>query len=257
MLVIRKEQMEVFEAYTLRNFETEMVKHIQKFAPQQSEIIGEPGVRKVVKLGMERAGQYYFTNRGPICSYLELMVMFGSDFDTDPQYPWLAEILNDTENGTTFQMAREVRLNDKTMKYFDTIYGPGQIYAKDIFQRVTQKRFKDFPTSEDTFALDVIRGLNYINPQKCLYVGEPVLYTLIQRAEEVAVEHAISFHERVALFVDLMFAFGHGCFNDNLYPWIAETLSDPTIADPYITIQNLHSKMISYFNDTLSLMNKR
>ena len=254
MLVIREEQMEVFEAYTLRNFETELVKHLQKFAPQQSDIIGEPGIRTVVKLGMERADSYYFTNRGPICSYLELMVMFGSDFDTDPQYPWLAEILNDTEHGDILQMVREERLNDKAMEYFETIYGPGQIEAKEVFQRVAQKRLKDLPTLEDTFALDVLRGLNEINRQKCDYVGEHALYALIQRAEEVAGEYAISSRAGVALLVDLMFVFGHGCFKDNLYPWIAETLNDSTIVDEHIKVQNLHSKMTSYVNLMVRLL---
>lgn len=97
MLIIRKETMEVFEEALLRNFEDEMVQHIKQFTPRHSEIIGEQCVRQVAKMGIERARQYGLTNRGPVRFYIELMFMLGSNFDTDPQYPWAGEILNDPE----------------------------------------------------------------------------------------------------------------------------------------------------------------
>ena len=44
-------------------------------------------MRREIRFGLERAGSYGFTIRGPVRFYIELMVRLGCDFDTDPPYP--------------------------------------------------------------------------------------------------------------------------------------------------------------------------
>jgi hypothetical protein len=48
-----------------------------------------------VRKGIERAAGYNFTLRGPLRFYVEAMLSFGSDFNTDPQLAWAVEVLND------------------------------------------------------------------------------------------------------------------------------------------------------------------
>ena len=88
MWTIRQEQAEAFRQNALQKFEDEMVEHLQGFASGHWMVIGEKTGRLVIQLGLKNAGQYGFTNRGPVRFYIELMFMFGSYFDTDPQYPW-------------------------------------------------------------------------------------------------------------------------------------------------------------------------
>ncbi|MBK7353861.1 MAG: hypothetical protein IPJ05_10285 [Nitrosomonas sp.] len=108
MLVIRAEQMDVFKKTALLSFEDEMVEHLAKFSPPLYKVVGEEQMRKVIRLGMSQAAQYGFTYRGPVRLYLELMLLFGSYFDTDPQYPWAAEILTNQESGTQMQRAESL-----------------------------------------------------------------------------------------------------------------------------------------------------
>jgi hypothetical protein len=245
MLVIRQEQMMVFEEAARRSFENEMVAHLQQFAPRQSELMGEPSVKMVVKPGMERADGYGLDHQGPVRSYLELMFMLGTDFDTDPQYPWLAEILNDQK--IMSQEERADRLYKKTMDYVE----------KDALDRVTHKRFKDLPNSEATITPDVIGELTEVHPEKCDYIGEPALRALIQRADEAAREYAIISCAGVAVVTGLMFAFGHGCCTDPQFPWIAKILGDSTLVDPDKKVERLYEKMIAYFDHVLALMEKK
>ena len=97
MLVIRPEQMEVFKEAALRSFESEMVAHLAEFSPPLFKAIGEEQMRKAIQFGIDRAGSYGFDFRGPVRLYLELMLLFGSHFDTDPQYPWAAAILTNQD----------------------------------------------------------------------------------------------------------------------------------------------------------------
>jgi hypothetical protein len=93
MLVIRKRQMAVFEQVEIKKFVDCMVIHLKKFFPKQCEALGEPGLRETVQHGIKRAKAYGITSKRDVYKYVDLMVVFGRDFDTDKRYPWAGEIL--------------------------------------------------------------------------------------------------------------------------------------------------------------------
>src|SRR6266446_3642611 len=119
---IRTEQIEVFEQAAVRNFEDEMVEHLADFSPPLFKVIKQDQMRQAVRFGMSQAGQYGLTLRGPIRLYLEMMLLFGSHFDTDPQYAWAADILKHQHSVT--EMARAERLYQKTLDYQEKVSGP-------------------------------------------------------------------------------------------------------------------------------------
>ena len=98
MFQVRAAQLKVFEEDARRRFENEMVLHSRKFSPRLCEVIGEDQLRVVARQAIRRAAAYEFTYRGPIRLFLELMFLFGSDFDTAPQYPALAKALVDSQS---------------------------------------------------------------------------------------------------------------------------------------------------------------
>src|SRR5436190_23145589 len=105
-MIIREQQMSAFRIAIAGTFETQMVKHLANFARAHAESIGETRLRQLVHVGIARAEEYGWTQQGPVEFYLELMVMLGADFDTDPQYPWIPEILKASQD----QMLRADRL---------------------------------------------------------------------------------------------------------------------------------------------------
>ena len=50
-----------------------------------------------------------------------------------------------------------------------------------------------------------------------------------------------------------MFAFGHGCCEDPLYPWIARTLTDEKITDAEARAKRLEKKAITWLDHVLIL----
>ncbi len=93
MLQIRPEQMEKFQQAAQRRFEDRMVAHLKKFFPENCGGMPEKDLREFVRHGLARSKAYGITGRRDVCHYLDIMAVFGRDFDVDPRLPWAQEIL--------------------------------------------------------------------------------------------------------------------------------------------------------------------
>src|SRR5258708_4751272 len=86
-MTIRDEQMTAFRDAARHSFESEMISHSADFAPHLCSSAGHANLELAVRKGIESSDRYGFTMRGPVRFYIEMVLTFGSDFDTDPQLP--------------------------------------------------------------------------------------------------------------------------------------------------------------------------
>jgi|HubBroStandDraft_5_1064220.scaffolds.fasta_scaffold611122_1 hypothetical protein len=93
MLTIRKAQIAVFSQVEMQKFEAWMLVHLKKFFPKQCAAAGDPQLRDTVQYGIQRAEVHGFKAKRDVCKYIDLMIVFGRDFDTDPRSRWAGEIL--------------------------------------------------------------------------------------------------------------------------------------------------------------------
>lgn len=56
--------------------------------------------------------------------------------------------------------------------------------------------------------------------------------------------------------VALMFAFGHGCMDDPLYPWIERTWKGLQNVETEARVKALEAKTLSYIENTLMYLEK-
>lgn len=249
MLVIRKEQMAVLEEYAQQGFERELAEHVKEFAPKHSEAIGNDGVQKVVRLGVERARPYGFTKRGPVRFYIEMMCMFGSDFDTDPLLPWAKGVLNNVS--IKDQLEKADILHEAMLEYQNEVSGPEKKNLFKALLRLSRTKLEDYQSPGGNFDSAVKAGLKNIYPQKYSYLGEDSINGLIRNGKESAEASSISSPYGTALMIVLIFELGHGVTNDPLYPWVSQTLEDESIADPDERAKRLQTKMKTYLDRTL------
>ena len=94
MLILRREQIQAFEDFLLKQFEDRTLAHLREFFPDQCNALDEPQLREGIRSGIRRAEGYGFSSKRDLCKYLNLMFTFGRVFDTDPELPWAAKILN-------------------------------------------------------------------------------------------------------------------------------------------------------------------
>lgn len=247
MLVIRAEQMEVFDQDAWRRFENEMVEHGKAFSPRLCKVIGKDQLRIATRSAMERAKGYGFTCRGPIRLFIELMFLFGSAFDTDPQYEAIVEDLR----GSGDQMQRAQKIHERHSEYLDKVSGPGAANVRRALKDLLILAQTPMAFSPDGLVEGLIRETTRIFPQKIAYVGEERLTTLIHEGIAEARRYDFSTIRQNTLLVVLMFAFGHGCTNDPLYPWIARTLQDDKIVGPLARAERLEKRAVTWLKHVL------
>lgn len=248
MLKVRKQQIEVFEQAALRNFEDEMVAHSKDFSPRLCEVLGEEQLRVALRQAMGRAGAYGFTYRGPLRLCIELMFLCGSAFDTDPQYPAIGEVLNTTGD----QMQRAERIHEGVLDYLEKVAGPNNVNVRKALEALAVLAREPVSVSSNNFVAEMLQEMTRCFPRKAAYVGEAKLTTLIQEGQAEARKYGFPTVRGEVLIVVLMFAFGHGCSNDPLYPWIARTLANQRIVSPAARAERLEKKAVTWLEHVLA-----
>lgn len=89
-----------------------MVIHLRESFSKQTELLGEPKLREVIRLGIKRAAVYGITIERDVCHYVDLMMVWGSDFDRDTNLPWAGQILK-THNDASLKTSVLVETGKK------------------------------------------------------------------------------------------------------------------------------------------------
>ncbi len=100
MLIIRKQQMEVFSQIMLDRFADQATKSLKSNFDTLTNKIPDPELHTMVHAGITRARTYGITYEKDVLQYLEYLIRFGADFDTDPTFSGIHEILKKEVDGT-------------------------------------------------------------------------------------------------------------------------------------------------------------
>jgi len=247
-MIIRVEQLLVFEQSALRQFEDEMVDHGKRFAPVISGVIGDAQLRVAVKRAIAKAGQHGFILRGPIRLCVELMFLCGSGFDDDPQYPGIARLFKSEET----EMRKAQRIHFAQLEYLELVAGPGNINVHKALRALSVYARSGPELTESSLDAELIAEMSRAFPERSEYIGESSLRALIAEGRAEASRYGFTSPRAQALIVILMSAFGHRCTDDPLYPWIARTLTDPKIVDAIARSARLERKAITWLDHVLA-----
>jgi hypothetical protein len=249
MWTIRQEQTEAFRQHHLKKFEDEMVVHLRKFAPQPSKVAGEAAVRAAIRVGIDNAGKYGFTNRGPLRFYIELMFMFGSYFDSDPQHPWAASVLSDTE--TMGQTARAERLFKGMTSYLGEVPGTDNQHYLRALQHLSATRVEEFASSNLSLEEFAFHGLQAIYPQACSFMGDQRTRAVVHQGVEKARHFGLDDSKGMLLMIALGLFMGHAFPMDPLCGWIARRLNQERFPDSAKRTDELYKKAALYLRHAL------
>lgn len=194
----------------------EMLAHSRGFAPTICKVLSDDQLRSFVRHTLERCKSWGFTWRGPVRTVIEMSFLFGSDFDTDPQFPWAGEILRSPGG----QMERATKLYHKTLAYQDAVSGwAGQRALMRWWHSGSSLQL-----AERSAAADMVLHMQNIFPEKADEVGELGLQQLAHSGIIKARQLGMHDVKRQGFVVGLMFGFGHGCIDDPLLPMIRPRL---------------------------------
>jgi len=250
MLRISKTQFEAFQTEAVSTFEAETLERCAKLSPLHSAVLGKDGLLRAIRAAVQRAASHGFTFAGPVRLFIDLSLLFGSGFDVDVQYPWAQESLGSRDPST--QIGRSRTLYGRSLEALGQVNGPDNRYTYAALRRLQTLVSAPPPLRAEDFSTIVLTEMERIHPQKFAYVGEPALRSLIAAGEAEAASHGLSELPDVLLVILLMFAFGQGCTNDPLYPWIARTLGDDRISTPALRAGKLEEKALLWIRAVLA-----
>lgn len=223
MLIIRKEQMEVFEKASSGHFEPRAVQHLKQAFPKSCAMAGDKAVRQLANSSSQRAKKYHLTSQSAVRLFTDLMFLLGAHFDTDPQLPWASEVLNSKD--PTDESAKARRLHAEATTYLDRVFGAGNKFYAEARQRLLDTSI-EVPPGAGRLTDATLASLGSIWPQKFEELGEEGARLLSQNGTAQANTYGITGERGCLVFVILMFLFGSGFANDPLTPWAGNVLND-------------------------------
>jgi hypothetical protein len=103
-LMIRHEQLVALRGVRQKEYERRLAAHLRKHFAETCAALGDQGLGDAVRYGIQRARSYGIQAERDVVKYLNLMFVFGRDFDTDPRFPWAASMLRSTDYGPTLRI---------------------------------------------------------------------------------------------------------------------------------------------------------
>jgi len=254
MLNIREDQQNVLGHTAQLHFEDEMLAHCKDFSPQLCETLDDTQLRIAILRAIENAQQYGLTNRGPVRLYIEMTMLFGSDFDSDPLYPWAHKVLANEE--IDVQSDKADLLFEKTLEYLDSVVGPDDTFAIQALQRISAFAQTTPAYSTHDYLSSMLHDISMLYPEKANYIGNVKLESMIRKGASKSSAYGMTNPNDWVVITLLMFAFGHGCDHDPFYPWISDTLTDEKITDSEKRIKRLRKKSITWLNQVIDWQTK-
>jgi hypothetical protein len=95
MLTFRDEQLHAFRGQQRAEYIEWVSGHLGRCFPELKQQASELEIRDMVSRGIGKAESYGITDRRNVCRVIDLMAVFGPDFDTDERFPGAATILAD------------------------------------------------------------------------------------------------------------------------------------------------------------------
>ena len=222
MSQFRADQVQTLARLQPRHFLPEIVAHLHDFATTQCGLMSAEALTALVDNGLARSVHHGFDHRGSARFFLECMFMFGSHFDTDPQYVVFNQALR--ERGEAVMLDRADRMHKAVMAYINAASGPNHDHEHAALVRMATARFEGVMSLGDRRD-DIVEVLDRVYPEKCRYLGKDAMANLVDVGFSLASRRGSVWTSSGALITGLMFTFGHGCFEDPQFPWIGAALS--------------------------------
>jgi len=250
MLVLRKEQVDQLQQAAKRRCADAILISLAGFPPPLFKTLEEDQRRAFIRFALDRAEVHGFISRDPARLYLELMLLLGSQFDTDPQYPWAGRILAGPDQDAP--MERVERLYQRAMDYRERVSGPENVHTLKALEHIRHCLHQPLRVSLDTFVPDMVAEFGRLYPQKATELDKESLEEVLRKGLEAAEQLGILTTRGAVLLSLMMLTLGHGCTTDPLYPWIAGALEKTAETDSEARVEGLEKEFMLWLDQVLN-----
>lgn len=202
VLEIRPEQRAALREHAIDRYVQRTLGQFRRHFPRHCEINGEMPMRRMIRLGADRARAHGFLGERQVVLYTSLMLLFGSFFDEDPQYAWPRRIL---ANGNALD--RATRLYETGVAHWERMAGRDNVKLVQAIRRLRVIEPRDFSPS-------ALAGM--------VASKEELAGLIWSEGERIAHSHGSAETAVAAALVALL---GAGFDKDPMFPWAAEAMA--------------------------------
>ncbi|MFH1216451.1 MAG: hypothetical protein V1706_08115 [Pseudomonadota bacterium] len=251
MLIIRKQQMHAFQSAPRQRFENSLVDHFIAHYPVECALLDNDQILQFIRAGIAKASNHGFSTQRETGLFLGIMFILGSHFDTDPQFSWAMDALNDPLMPDSYERIRQAYA--ETVDYLENVAGKdNQLIVKALIRlkKLDITEFDQIP--EDDLQAKISESLQYCYPEKYEYQGQENVDRLIKSSMVRAAKYGIDSHPGKATFAALSFMLGENFDIDPLQPWAAQTLSDDSENAHMDKTERLYLASLQHIEHSLS-----
>jgi len=253
MIVLRPEQIQAFKLAAQSRFENWMVRYIARRSPANISASGEEAVRRLIRLGIRRSQASGISKGAETCTYILIMLVLGSDFDTDPLYPWAAELLRGQPDSPAAE--RVALLRRRTRRFLENADGPRAENLDRAIERVRCSSLTELLPDSDGKLEEYAAGrLRFLQPEKLDQVGTAVIPRLLRKGIETATAVGAPNIRAITMIAGLMFMLGHGFFRDPQYPWFCRAFDKAKESKNALTVSRLHRLVLAHLEKSQTRM---
>ncbi|MBS1614698.1 MAG: hypothetical protein JST06_01115 [Bacteroidetes bacterium] len=244
-MIILNSQLKALEAFRLATFRPRMVQHLSNHFRELTMLCGEEGLVKIIDDAASLIQPLGLKTNTEVCIFIDLCVMLGRGFDTDPLLSWTAQILGKPEADKPVLMEK---LMNAAVKFRTQVLGDDLQPPTAVYERMIQA---DYDEVEDRIkGLSQPGFLEYLDalwPEKFAVIDESGIGPLQAESIALAKRYGITSPEGAQYVCVLMFLLGHHFDRDFQYEWLINILNDPKYDTEYYKLCSLHFTLQKYF----------
>ncbi|ENH8185373.1 hypothetical protein ABWR82_004714, partial [Salmonella enterica subsp. enterica] len=125
MIELNYNQVDFLKNIAIEKYIDEIMDHWESNFPGFILLQKDKDIKSYINQGISIAKKYGYTQRGSVRLYIDMMIMFGVNFERDPLFQWLIE------KEKSSQIERSVKSHMLLTGYFEKVYGDNGCFFKE------------------------------------------------------------------------------------------------------------------------------
>ncbi|OTQ52721.1 hypothetical protein [Gilliamella apis] len=253
---ITNEQLKKLDDQAFELYISELIEHCQLCYPNLVDYITTTKLRAILANEVKKIKQQEINQRASVRFQIDLMIIFGTGFKTDPQYAWINQWLE--QNAHYSQLEQADFLFEDCVDYLKAVYGENNINKYLADSKLDCFDLNHYVLTKENFDSDILIILQNIYPKKAELAGDNALQNLITQAKHTAsLEFSATYIDQYAYFIIASYLYGHQFYDDPFLPNItAIKNSDDTdfdYANHNLNTQQHYANVIEHWSSLKSL----
>ncbi|PHM65034.1 hypothetical protein Xsto_02342 [Xenorhabdus stockiae] len=239
-----EEQYNKLKSHSINTYIDELVTNCNESYPYLDLNLSKDGLRSALENAIKKAKNEGFDQRGAVQFYIDMLILFGTEFQTDPQYAWIKTSLDN--HAHLGQLEKTSLLYHEVTRYLNEVHGEKDEHLKASIFKFQDINIERLNVQWSTYQINIDDILKYLFPQKYRCIKQDDIKKLIQLGVEKSNQYGIENANQSAFLTLSMFLLGHEFDQDIFLPHLNSKLFKQYYSDADMLIMIMEKQTKEY-----------